>query len=223
MLDGLTMPEPFAELPRNAFAAISADPPWRFRTWSDTNQKKSARRYYDLMTTEDVCALPVADLATDNCVLFLWAVNPMLPQALRVMEAWGFTYKTIAFTWAKTTTRTDASWAPKWHIGLGYYTRANTETCLLGVRGSPKRVSKDVRQLLISPRREHSRKPDEFFSSVERLVPGPYLDLFSRQARPGWTAWGNEATKFNKVTPEQPLRRRDPSDAQALTGMSEFP
>lgn len=189
----------FDALPANHFGAISADPPWRFRTWSETNQNKATSKHYDLMTTEDIMTMPVQDLAAPDCVLFLWAVNPMLPQALEVMEAWGFKFKTVGFTWAKTTTKTEWSWAPKWHIGLGYWTRANTELCLLGIRGKPKRVSKGVRQLLLAPRREHSRKPDLFFQEVERLVDGPYLDLFSREARPGWSAWGNETEKFNEV------------------------
>jgi N6-adenosine-specific RNA methylase IME4 len=186
-------------LPRNSFAAICADPPWTFKTWSDTRQTRAAANHYDVMSLDDIGALPVGDLAKDDAALFLWATNPMLPQALNVMEAWGFTYKTVAFTWAKTTKKTDRSWAPKWHIGLGYWTRANTESCLLGVRGNPKRVSQAVRQLIVAPLREHSRKPDEFFAGVEALVPGPYLELFSRQSRPGWSCWGNETTKFNEV------------------------
>lgn len=190
-----------APLPQQRYAVIVADPPWRFRTWSETNQQRSASRYYDLMTTEDILAMPVADLAADDAVLFLWAINPMLPQAIQTMEAWGFRYKTVAFTWAKTTKRTDASWAPKWHLGLGYWTRANTETCLLGVKGKPKRIGKGVRQLLIAPPREHSRKPDEFFAAVEQLVPGPYLELFARQSRPGWTSWGNQTDKFTSAQP----------------------
>lgn len=181
------------------FAAIAADPPWRFRTWSETNQHKAASKHYDLMHLEDISELPVAQCAADDCVLFLWAVNPMIPQAIEVMSAWGFTYKTIAFTWAKTTKRTDWSWAPKYHLGLGYWTRANTEVCLLGVRGKPKRVARDVRQLIVSPIREHSRKPDEFYSSVERLVDGPYLELFARQERPNWTVWGNQTDRFSAV------------------------
>lgn len=191
--------EIFDGLPSKHFRAIVADPPWRFRTWSETNQHKAASRHYDLMQMDDILEMPVSDLAAPDCVLFLWAVNPMLPQALAVMEAWGFIYKTVGFTWAKTTTRTDASWAPKWHLGLGYWTRANTETCLLGVRGKPKRIARDVRQLLLAPRREHSRKPDKFFDDVQRLVDGPYLELFSRQKRPGWHCWGNESGKFDEA------------------------
>lgn len=193
------MAPPFGELGAQRYGAICADPPWHFRTWSETNQTRAATQHYGVMSLDDICELPVATLAAPDCALFLWAVNPMLPQALRVMDAWGFKYKTVAFTWAKTTTRTDWSWAPKWHIGLGYWTRANTEICLLGTRGKPRRTSQGVRQLLVSPRREHSRKPDEFFSAVEQLVPGPYADLFSRQRRPSWDGWGNEAGKFDEV------------------------
>lgn len=190
-------PWPFGGLEKGSFGCVTADPPWRFRTWNETNQHKSPSKHYDLMTTEDIMALPVADLAAPNSVLLLWATNPMIPQALAVMSAWGFTYKTIGFCWAKTTTRTNASWAPKYHIGLGYWSRANIELCLLGVRGKPKRIGKDVRQLIVSPRRDHSRKPEEFYSSAERLVPGPYLELFSRTNRVGWSTWGNETGKFN--------------------------
>ncbi len=189
----------FSALAGRRYGAICADPPWRFQTWSEKNQTRAATQHYQVMPLDDVCGLPVRDLAAPDCALFLWAVNPMLPQALRVMESWGFEYKTVAFTWAKTTTKTDRSWAPKWHLGLGYWTRANTEVCLLGTRGNPKRKSRAVRQLLIAPRREHSRKPDEFFADVERLVSGPYLDLFSRQQRPAWDSWGNEANKFNEA------------------------
>jgi N6-adenosine-specific RNA methylase IME4 len=123
----------------------------------------------------------------------------MIPHALEVMAAWGFTYKTIGFVWAKTTSRTDMSWAPKYHMGLGYWTRANVEIVLLGVRGKPKRTGKGVRQLIVAPKREHSRKPDEFYERAERLCDGPYLELFSRQSRPGWSAFGNEVGKFDEV------------------------
>lgn len=190
---------PFGDLPRNGFRAICADPPWTFKTWSDLRQTRAASNHYGLMSMRDIEDLPVGELASENAALFLWATNPMLPQALKVMDAWGFAYKTVAFTWAKTTKKTDWSWAPKWHIGLGYWTRANTECCLLGTRGDPKRISQSVRQLIVAPLREHSRKPDEFFAGVEALVPGPYLDLFGRQSRTGWSCWGNEATKFDEV------------------------
>lgn len=187
----------FDALEEGKFKCILADPPWRFRAWSETKQAKAASRHYHLMTTNDIAALPVARFADRNCILFLWATNPMLPAAFEVMQAWGFTYKTVAFTWAKSSRNTQLSWAPKLHKGLGYWTRANTETCLLGVKGKPKRLSKGVDQLIFEPIREHSRKPDEVHTRIERLCDGPRLELFGREERPGWTVRGDEVTKFN--------------------------
>jgi N6-adenosine-specific RNA methylase IME4 len=135
--------------------------------------------------------------------LFLWITDPMLPQGLEVMEAWGFRYSTVAFTWAKVSRSSEATWAPKWHMGLGYWTRSNPETCLLGVRGSPKRLAKDVRQLITAPVREHSRKPEDAYTGIERLCDGPRLELFGRQSRPGWEVRGAEATKFDDA-PQSP-------------------
>ena len=128
--------------------------------------------------------------ADDDCVLFLWAIDPMLPDALELIKAWGFTYKTVAFTWAK------INESGKDPIGGGYWTRANPEMCLLATRGKPKRLNADVRQLLMAPRREHSRKPDEVYGRIEALVDGPYLEMFARQTHPGWDSWGNEVGKF---------------------------
>lgn len=175
------------------YGAILADPPWRFRTWSETNQARAASRYYALMTLEEICAVPVATLAADDCVLFLWCLNPMVPQALRVIDAWGFTFRTVGFTWAKRTPTGKA-----WHMGLGYWNRQNSEQCLLATRGKPKRVSKSVRQLIVEPRRQHSRKPDRVHGDIEALVAGPYLELFARQRWPGWdVAYSDEEDKFD--------------------------
>lgn len=177
------------------FATILADPPWRFRTWNETNQRKSASRHYDLMQDNDILSLPVAAVAADDCALFLWAINPMLPHAMRVIDAWGFKYKTVGFTWAKQSTTGRA-----WHMGLGYWSRQNTEQCLLAVRGHPVRLAKDVPQLIVAPRREHSRKPDQVYERIERLSEGPRLELFGRQERPNWVSWGNETDKFGDST-----------------------
>jgi len=135
----------------------------------------------------DIKALPVGDWAAADCALFLWITDPSLPQALEVIEAWGFVYKTVAFTWAKTTK--DGAGFP---IGCGYWTRANPEQCLLATRGRPQRLSRAVPQLIVAPRREHSRKPDEVYERIEVLVPGPYLELFARAPREGWHSWGFE-------------------------------
>ena len=178
-------------LPAGRYATICADPPWTFSVWSDKGKGRSAERHYDVMSLADIKALPVGDIAAPDCALFLWAINSMLPQAFGVIEAWGFTFRTVAFTWAKRV-KSDTAW----HMGLGYWTRQNSESCLLATRGKPKRVSKGERELIVAPRREHSRKPDEAYERIERLLPGPYLDLFSRQTRPGWTAWGNQPNHF---------------------------
>lgn len=185
------------------YGCVLADPPWRFRTWSQTNQAKSASRHYSLMEMDEMEEIPVSSVCADDAVLLIWVVNPMLPQALRLVDAWGFKLKTVAFTWAKRSPR-DTSW----HTGLGYWTRQNTEQCLLATRGKPKRkaTATSVPQLLVSPRREHSRKPDEQYERIERLVDGPYLELFARQAWPGWDAWGNQVGRFtpdNDNAPEQ--------------------
>ena len=148
------------------------------------------------MTTEDICKLSIADKAADNCTLFLWAVWPRMPDAFRVIEAWGFEYKTCAFCWVKGRALPLFPEDFKDRMGLGYWTRANSEVCLLGTRGKPKRKRADVRQVIQAPLREHSRKPDEQYERIEALVDGPYLEMFARQRWPGWDSWGNEVDKF---------------------------
>ena len=173
--------------PPKHYKVIYADPPWTFATYSRKGKGRSAEAHYDCMSLADIKALPVADWAAPDCALFLWATDPSLPQALGVIEAWGFAYKTVAFTWAKTTK--DGAGFP---IGCGYWTRANPKQCLLATRGRPQRLSRAVPQLIVAPRREHSRKPDEVYKRIEALVPGPYLELFARAPREGWQPWGYE-------------------------------
>ena len=123
-----------------------------------------------------------------------------MPDALQVIDAWGFVYKTCAFTWLKGTTLPLFPDEPmKDKMGLGHWTRANSEVCLLATRGKPKRMDAGVRQVIQAPLREHSRKPDEVYERVERLVEGPYLELFARRRWPGWEAWGNETGKFGEA------------------------
>ncbi len=182
----------FEGLPRNHYGAILADPPWRFEVWAHGVPD------YDRMTFEEIANLPVADLAADAAVLFLWACWPSLPEALNILPKWGFQYKTCGFCWVKGDTRQPDFFREDFtsYMGLGYWTRANSEVCLLATRGKPKRLNADVRQGIIEPRREHSRKPDCVHKRIERLVAGPYLELFARQRRPGWDCWGNEVDKF---------------------------
>lgn len=186
--------------PKGKFKAILADPPWTFVSWSPENQDRVAP--YDLMSKAEIQALPVGDLADDDCALFLWICWPQLEEAMQLIQTWGFTYKTCAFSWIKAHAgqidlfRDDVDV----QVGLGYWTRANSEVCLLATRGAPKRLHADVRQAIIEPRREHSRKPDCIYDRIERLVPGPYLELFSRnEERPGWVKWGNDVGKFKNL------------------------
>jgi N6-adenosine-specific RNA methylase IME4 len=185
-------------LPRGHFAAILADPAWRFETWSDAGKDRSPERHYSTMSFDELAAMEVAALAADDCVLFMWATWPMLPQALRLIEAWGFAYKTCGFDWMKAHVRQTDLFRDDADVlvGPGYWTRANSEPCLLATRGKPKRLNADVRMGIIEPRRQHSRKPDCVHGRIERLVSGPYLELFARASRPGWTAWGDETEKF---------------------------
>ncbi len=171
------------------FKVIYADPPWSFEVYSGKGKSRSADRHYNTMSLDDIKAMPVEKLADDDCALFLWAVMPDLPGAIDVIKAWGFTYKTVGFTWVKTTKSGGLHW------GMGYWTRANPEVCLLATRGAPKRQASDVHQVIMSPVGEHSRKPEETSARIERLLPGPYLELFGRRPMRGWTVWGNQITR----------------------------
>jgi N6-adenosine-specific RNA methylase IME4 len=168
------------------FGAILADPPWSFATYSDKGKGRSAERHYRCMSLDDIKGLPIAELAAPDCVLFLWGISTMVPDALDVIRAWGFTFKTKAFNWVKSTKH------GKLHWGMGFWTRANAEDVWLATRGAPKRISKGVHQIVTAPVGEHSVKPEEVAQRIERLVGGPYLELFARRLRPGWTCWGDE-------------------------------
>lgn len=140
------------------------------------------------MSIEEICTLSLNRIAAKDCVLFLWATFPMLPEALRVISAWGFQFKTVAFVWLKQNRK-----AKTWFYGLGFWTRSNVEICLLATRGHPKRQDKGIHQLIISPVEAHSKKPDEVRNKIVQLMGDlPRIELFARQASPGWNVWGNE-------------------------------
>jgi N6-adenosine-specific RNA methylase IME4 len=192
----------FGSLPRGQAKVILADPPWQFETWSHRGQGRGASQHYRTMPTAEICAMPVRDLAAEDATLFVWGTWPHLPDALQVIEAWGFTYRSCGFVWVKTKQSSVTMWADlnELFLGLGYGTRGNTEFCLRAARGSPGGgKARDVSQLILAPRREHSRKPDEQYGRIERLYAGPYLELFARNQRPGWQAWGNQTDKFEAV------------------------
>lgn len=195
------MVDPFVGLPRNHFGAILADPPWHFEVWSldITGRVRHPSKHYKTMSIEEIYKMPVHRLAADDCVLFMWITWPMLEHGLQSIESWGFKYKTCAFAWMKANGKQVDMFAEDISVDMltGYWTRANSEVCLLATRGKPKRLNADVRQGIIAPRREHSRKPDGIHERIERLVAGPYLELFARQKRPGWTVWGNQTDKFH--------------------------
>lgn len=197
----------------NKYKIILCDPPWTFKTYSDAGKDRSAEQHYSTMTLEDIKKLPVKNLADKDCMLFMWAIDTHLPQALDVIKAWDFTYKTTAFYWAKInkTAKLESLNANKdFFTGMGYWTRANPETCLyaeneadrclLSTTGHPARQSASVRKLIIDYRREHSQKPDQTHDRIEQLLGKlPRIELFARKERDGWDSWGNEVNKFNDV------------------------
>ena len=178
------------------YSIIYADPPWAYRTYSKKGQGRSAESHYPTMCIEDIKALPVGELAAKDCALFLWATFPQLPEALRLIHAWGFRYKTVAFVWLKRNRK-----SPSWFYGMGYWTRSNAEICLLAKRGKPKRRSAGVHQFIISPVEEHSKKPDVTRDKIIELAGDlPRVELFARQKAPGWDVWGNEVDSDLSLT-----------------------
>ena len=142
------------------------------------------------MSIEELCALPVSELAEKDSALFLWATFPQLPEALRLIRAWGFTYKTVAFVWLKTNRK-----ARTWFYGLGFWTRGNAEICLLATKGHPKRKAAGIHQFIISPIEQHSKTADETRDKIVALMGDlPRIELFARHTPPGWDVWGNEVT-----------------------------
>lgn len=184
----------------NRYSVIYADPPWRFETYSAKGKDRAPDQHYSTMPIDDIRALPVTDWAAENAALFLWVYQPMLREAFTLFDAWGFTFKTVAYVWVKITGGQDRLFYGQEDVrkGLGYHTRAGTEQVWLATRGKGyERLSKGESQVVFSPLREHSRKPDEIAESIVRLVGDvPRLEMFARTRRQGWEAWGNEADKF---------------------------
>ena len=189
--------EPLGSVPEGeAFGTVLADPPWRFmnRTGKVAPEHKRPSRY-DMMTWKEIAALPVGDLMAPASHCYLWVPNALVPEGFRVLEEWGFTYKTM-LVWHKI--RKDGGSDGR---GVGFYFRNVTEPVLFGVRGHLRTLAPGRRQvnLLATRKREHSRKPDELYDIIEACSPAPHLELFARYPRDGWAAWGNEAD--HEVTP----------------------
>lgn len=174
----------------NKYNIIYADPPWQYKVWSKKGNGRSAESHYHTMIMEDIINMKnvIKNIADDNCILFLWITFPCLQEALKVIEAWGFTYKTCGFTWVKKNKKSDS-----WFWGMGYWTRANAELCLIATKGNIKRVSAGVHQIIDTPIEEHSKKPNITRDKIVELIGDlPRIELFARQTVEGWDSWGNE-------------------------------
>ena len=172
---------------------IYADPPWRY---DQKNLSGAAEKHYETLDINDICSLNIEELADKDSVLFIWATFPQLKEAFKVIKAWGFKYKTVAFVWIKQNKS-----GKGWFFGLGFWTRGNAEICLLATKGKPKRLSKRIHQLIISPVMEHSRKPAEVREKIVELVGElPRLELFAREKTDGWDVWGNEVKNDVNIT-----------------------
>ena len=181
---------PFGDIKPFSFDLIVADPPWLFRLHSADGEAKSPQAHYQCCGLDWIKALHVGHLARQHSWLFLWVTAPLLPEGLEVMKAWGFEYRS-RLSWRKVT----AGGKPR--MGCGYIVRTLHEDVLIGALGNPKRA-KPLPSLFDGVAREHSRKPDEFYTLVEKFAPdAARLDMFGRQSRPGWTVFGNESTKFD--------------------------
>ncbi len=211
------------------YNVILADPPVPFEVWGKRpggTDSRSAEAHYSTMTWDDLNRLDIGSVAADDACLFLWMCQPLLIETLEMARQWGFTYRTKAFSWVKTYTTKSS-----FFVGMGYWTRANTEDVLLFTRGNPKRTRKDVYQVLatlegdtpavIAPMTRHSEKPTEVHDRIERLVKGPYLELFARRRRDGWATVGNELDGLDireslaKLAKDEPLPVVEVATAQA--------
>src|SRR6516225_10936681 len=197
----LAAPAPFVGLRRKFYGVVVADPASHFKSYTaiqsqNPSSRRDNERHYKTMSFAELAALPVKELAAPTgCHLFVWTSGPFLPQTLKLIELWGFRYSTRAFTWLKVRRGWDGVsplYESDFPVGLGLTTRSQTEIVLLARRGNCRRNATNVRELILAPRREHSRKPDEFFRRVEQYCEGPFVDLFARERRPGGDVFGDE-------------------------------
>jgi len=170
------------------FPILYIDPPWSYKVYSKKGRGRSAENHYLTMDKEEIRNLDIDGISEKNCILFLWVTFPCLQEGLEAIKSWGFTYKTLGFCWVKRNKK-----SLSWFWGLGFWTRANPELCIIATKGHPKRVSRAVHCIVDTPVEAHSKKPDEVRKRIVELVGDlPRIELFARQEYPGWVCLGNE-------------------------------
>lgn len=180
--------EPQLPSTKKKYNIIYADPPWSFKHYSDKGKGRAPDNYYKCQNIEDIKNLPIGDLAADNCILFMWVTYPFLEKSFEVIKSWGFTYKTVGFTWVKKNKKSDS-----WFWGMGYWTRSNAEICIIATKGSVTRQSSSVHQIIDTPIEQHSKKPDITRDKIVELCGDiPRIELFAREKTDVWDVWGNE-------------------------------
>jgi len=175
----------YMNFPDKKYQIIYADPPWSYQ---GKMMNSSVTDHYSVMSIKNICNIPVKEIADKDCILFMWVTMPKLNECFEVINAWGFEYKSCAFTWVKRNKKSNS-----WFMGLGRWTRANAELCLLATKGNPKRISAGVHSIIDTPIEKHSKKPEITKEKIIQLVGNlPKIELFARQKTNGWDAWGNE-------------------------------
>lgn len=175
------------------YQIIYADPPWRY---ADKGCSGAAEGHYGTMGIDDICALPIKNIADKNAVLFLWVTYPMLQEGLELIKKWGFKYKTIGFQWVKTNRKNKNTF----FLGLGRWTRGNTECCLIATKGKISRINSGISQLIVEPLQQHSQKPAIVRDQIVKLMGDlPKIELFARNQTSGWDVWGNEVNKYDNL------------------------
>jgi N6-adenosine-specific RNA methylase IME4 len=210
----------FAPLPTvgGGWACVHGDPPWWFRSNSTANPGRNAMRHYRCLSLSDIASLPVKSVVAQNAFAFLRVPGPFLAIGahMPILRGWGFEPTAMGFTWLKVKVNASSLFilCDDIFTGTGLTTRKNCEFVVIGKRGNPKRIGADVREAILAPMREPSRKPDEIYRRVERYCTGPRLDLFARETRPGWQGWGDELGKFD--APARPTVFRGRKTQQGL-------
>ena len=172
--------------PDKKYNIIYSDPAWNYENWGE-GASRNVKEKYKTMSMEEIWKLPVKNIADENCILFIWVTFPNLQEGLDVIKAWGFTYKTLGFSWLKLNKKNG-----KLFFGIGHYTKSNCEVCLIGVKGKPKIIDDTISSAIISPRQEHSKKPNIIRDKIVQLCGDlPRIELFARQKIPKWDCWGD--------------------------------